>query len=64
MEALTKLTSADIYICIDWNLRMYGLFIKDEFCEEGVLPEDVVPGHHLEWETKLKQELVRDCNKA
>jgi hypothetical protein len=60
----TKLTQEDIYISINWDLRMYGLFIKDEFCEEGCLPANVVPGHHLEWETKLKQELVHDYTKA
>ena len=60
----TKLTSDDVHISFNWKLRLYGLYIKDEFCEVGVLPADVVPGHHLEWETKLKQELINACNKA
>ena len=60
----TKLTAEDVHIRLNWELRMYGLFIKGDFCEEGVLPEGVGPGHHLEWETKLKQEVVDDCNKT
>ena len=60
---MALLTKADIQVSIYWNIRIYELFIKNEFCAEEVLPADVVPGHHLEWETKLKQELVDDYNK-